>query len=782
MKRPNCKDCTLTGTKVRGKGVGSNPSIVFVGEAPGAEEIKFGEPFIGSAGQVIRGVCENVGVTEEHIYFTNVCLCRPPENRNPSTAEIEACKDRLLSEIQELDPDYVIALGAVPAKVLFPGKTLKKHRGRFFESTAGVEGLLTYHPAATLYHKGDTILPYIISDVKRVWRRITGFELDAELSNPHTETFLVEDGDDLLALFKRLEELPFKTTIALDWETTGVKPPTAVGVCMGLSWKIGTGVAVPAWMVRHQIGRFKAALSRHRLVGYNVMFDSRFNKILGLPHVFDEDAMLLHYLLDERPQQRSLENISIQELDIPPYESEMLAKYECSKSEMVKKVPLEEIMYYCAKDVDTTLRLVNLFLPQVKECTGLTHVYRELLMPGAHVLADIYQTGIWVDQEKLQTVATDYEQMCDESAESLRGLTGLSEFNPRSHPQVQNYIWDVLKLKEPNIFGRNNRSADKKTLTALLEAYPEQPFVSLLQEYRNLYTNYSKYLANIGEYIDHDNRVRTNMHLDRTETGRMSTTAPALHQIPREGTIRSIYSAPPGRMLIQADYAQIEMRVAAMVAGDESLTKLMQELEVDESDFHSYMASLAFRVPPDTVTPEQRQAAKAVSFGLLYLMSDKGLALATGLPMGKAKQFVSSYKNLMPKVQKAIEETKKQVRELRYVESMSGRRRRFPLLTNHNIEGLYREAVNFKLGQSPASDITLYSTIKLHSFLQRHYPEAKIVLIVHDSIIVDSPAAIANEVAKHMKIIMEDVLFTTNVPFPVEIKIGQRWGEGDLYE
>lgn len=774
----NCEECTLYGTKVWGQGA-KDAEVVFVGEAPGREEVKQGRPFVGMAGEVIRGAVKFVGLDDSQMYFTNVCLCRPPQNRDPSALEAASCRPRLEDEIESISPQLVVALGRIPARALFPRKTLS-HRGQFLESSLGVEGMITYHPAATLYPKGDTLLPFILSDLKKVYRRITGELPDQVLCNPETHAVKIEDSEHMAELLRRLSELPEGTLVSLDWETTGVKPPRDVGFCLGISWKEGTGVSIPARLVRIYRMELSALLDRFVLTGYNsCMFDYQFNRVLGMPR-FNHDAMLLHAVLDERPQQRSLENITGQELDAPPYESEMLTKYNCKKEHMIETLPEDVIHEYCVKDVDWTLRLTKFLLPKAEQQPGIWRAYVALLVPGAHVLGDIHQTGIWVDRHKLEEVTREHEHLCEEKEQSLQEITANEKFNPRSHKQVHAFLWDELGLAEPDIFGRDSRSANDATLEALLEKYPEQKFVKTLQEYRGVYTNYSRYLRGIEHYVDNDGRVRCNIHVDRTETGRLSTTDPALHQIPREGTIRSIFGAPPGYALIQADYEQIEMRVAAVVAGDKKLAGLFQKLKEEGHDFHSYMASQAFLIPIEEVTPQQRQAAKAVSFGLLYLMTDDGLAAATGLPKQKATAFVKRYKGLMPDVQKTIEETKKQVKEQRYVESIFGRRRRFPLITDKNIKGLHREAVNFRLGQSPASDITLDSTIRVHNYLADEFPEARIVLTVHDSILVECPNPLVEEVVEALRSIMEYVAVDTEVPFPVEIKVGQHWGEGEL--
>mgnify|MGYP000846742811 CR=1 FL=1 len=225
-----------------------------------------------------------------------------------------------------------------------------------------------------------------------------------------------------------------------------------------------------------------------------------------------------------------------------------------------------------------------------------------------------------------------------------------------------------------------------------------------------------------------------------------------------------------------ADQAQVEMRMAAHLAEDMLFNDKIFKAGVD---FHSKMASEAYRVPLDKVKPEQRQAAKGVSFGLLYLMGDKALAENTGLPARAAAQFVKDYKAIMPGVMAWIEKTKQAVYTDRYVESLFGRKKRFPLIIKGrygNLFELQREGVNMPI-QSSASDLTLWHVVKLHDIFKEKYPQVKIVTLVHDSIIVECPDKLLYEIGALMKQVMETPPFKTQVPFKVDIKVGKRWGE-----
>lgn len=769
-----CDKCTLSGDRIVGRG-SNKPKIIFVGEAPGAEEHAQGVPFVGKSGKVLMSVLNYLGLTEEDYYLTNVCMCRPPENRTPSNEEMECCFPRLMEEIRERNPKVVVALGSTPMQALFGGdRKISKDRGKVLRTFyVDTPGIATYHPAATLYAKGDTLFPFLLGDIKKAIDIANGKVITAP-ENMETNVIIVDNDELMESLIDRMLTLPTGTMVAFDWETTGLSPLWDTGYCLGLSWDEGTAVTIPMRYVRRYGSYISSCLEDKFIVGFNALgFDAAWNLKYGLPHRVDFDPMIWHYLIDERPQQRSLENLTSFYLNAPCYESEMMAEYKAKKSNMIEVIPPEVVYEYCGKDVDWTRRLTKYMFDTMTEDDekNLLPVYNTLLAPAIECFNQVKSNGFWVDQEHLQVVGDNMTRDIDAMLKELQEITDNEDFNPNSHKQVQAVLWDDLSLKQPQIYNRKDRSADKETLTALLEAYPDEPFIAKLMEYRETFTLYSRYVRDLPDYIEPDGRIRADYHFDRTETGRLSTTNPAIHQIPRDGSIRSIFSAPPNHALIQADYEQIEIRVAAAIAQDEKLIELLKS----GVDFHTMMASQAFNVPIEDVTKDERQAAKAVSFGLLYMMSEKGLIVKTGLPRNDAIEFIRKYKELMPQVQRWIEQTKEDIRTKQFICSPFGRRRRFPFVTNDNIEGLYREGVNFPI-QSGASDVTLTSLIRLTSMFNAYYPEAKIVAMVHDSIIVECPVYIAEEVAEAMKRVMERTPFQ-DVPFPVDVKIGQRWGE-----
>lgn len=766
-----CAECTLNNRPKVTSFSGKTPVIAFIGEAPGEQEVKQGVPFVGTSGTILRSTIANLGIPEDLVYFANVCMCKPPENRTPSAQEISFCLPQLLSELALIQPQYIVALGLTAGKALFSQiKTLKASLGIEYISKIGIPGVVTYHPAALLFPHGDTLLPTFHKDISKAWDKVNN--ITSKYSDIKTEVTIVktvEQAAEILDILSRAELLSY------DYETTGVKQHRDTAHCLGVAWEVGKAAVFPHRMIRIFIDEFRKIFSREDLtcIAFNAPFDSGFNARMNLPRRIDEDPMLQHYVLDERPQERNLEKLSSEWCDAPRYESDMLAKYNCTKADMIEKVPEDELYEYCGFDCDYALRLYLTFREKIFREEGLFDAYYKTVIPTARMVSKVAERGLWVNQVTLQEVTEEYRLRVENSLEKLREITEIPDFNPNSHVQTQKMLWDTLEFDEPEIYNRKERSADKETRKALKETFPNQPFVVTLDEYKTAYTMYSRYLRPLPQYIDSDGRIRASYHLDRTETGRLSTTKPALHQIPRESTIRNIFSAPDKHVLIQADYAQIEIRMAAHIAND---TKLIELLKTG-ADFHTMMASAAFGVPLEKVTGEQRQAAKAVSFGLLYLMSEEKLAEGTGLPKKQAKDFVARYKALMPDVWKWIAQIRKRIKDQRYVESIFGRRRRFYLVTQKNLNGLHREGVNMPI-QSSAADLTNHSAIAVDHKLTKYFPEANIVFLWHDAIYVECPENLAQDVGELVYNCMVVPPFKTEVPFAVDLKIGKHLGEG----
>lgn len=772
-----CDDCTLRGPQpVSGWGNPNQPQVMAIGEAPGKEEDQQSKSFVGQSGQLLRRLVKHYGLNTDSIYYTNVCKCRPMENRTPTAKEIDCCLPDLLREISDINPQFILALGATAGRALFPDfKGVHKSRGHLMQTVCingeTYPGMVSLHPAICLHRGKDQMFMDIATDIRKASWLINGHYDDAEHI---TGTTVVESHGTAK---QAIDILKHADTVAYDWETTGLDPNRDEGFCLSLSHEPQQAIVFPVHWVREYREELSEIFNNEdiTIVAFNTIFDAGFNRREGLPPIVDEDPMYIHYMLDERKQQRSLEKLSSDFLMAPPYESQMLAEYETDKKNMIRDVPREVIYEYAGKDADYCLRLYNLLYPELERHPRLLQVYRKILLPSAIFLEKVKRHGILIDQERLYRLSLNLMNDIQTSKDILRDMTDPG-FNPNSHPQVHEVLWDELGLKEPKIPKRKPRSADTASREALMNDLPNNSrgykFVSTLHEYKLRYHQLSRYIRKLPDFIQEDGRIRPSFHLDRTETGRLSATDPPIQQWPKEDTFRSLVKAAPDYRLIKADYSQVEMRMAALYGRDEKLAEMLRS-----DDFHTSMASRAFGVSVDRVTKEMRDAAKAVSFGLLYGMHEKQLAANTGLSPEDAQQFVEDYKALMPGVQRWIKRVKGDVQRKGFVESLFGRRRRFPLITKQNLDDLFREAVNFPI-QSAASDLALIMSRKLQERIDRHGYDAHIIILMHDEVVIEAHKDQIDDLVVLVRETMEDVPFETEglgVPFPIDIDVGSNW-------
>ena len=768
--------CPLQG-RYRLQGVGNleNPDLLIVLPHPPNNKGDTQDYLTGDADKLLRKLLQKF--TDGYdVGITFSCQCYPPSQRNPTTPELNMCSTHVLNVIKQSNPKVVLGMGKLVASQLCPDFTkITYDRGHFVTLSTGHKAIFTISPDAVVLQDGHSLFPWLYADIKKAFDAIN------KVVNPYefpkdTDVFTCTDEnvDEVLAYLNQFN------VIAYDWETTGLNTRIATGFCLGMSTEQGRAVIVPADILSNNLTKFQKLFNstEHTFVAFNAVFDANFNLQAGLNPRIDGDPMLVHYMLDERRQARNLETLSMQFCDAPPYESMMLKQYNTDKTKFLQDIPHGVIYKYCGMDCDYTLRLYNCFMERLKELPTVLEAYNNILLPACIFIQKVQPVGMYVDQEKLDRLLIEYREGLDSALQSLIELSGNPDFNPNSHAQVAELVWDDFGFNEPMLFGRKDRSVDAATRKALLKQYPSEPFIESLMDYKFYDTMLTRYLMPMYEFIEADGRIRTSWHLDRTETGRLSTSKPPLHQIPRESDIRSIFRAPDGRVLVQADYSQVEMRMAAHIAGDEEFTKIFKA----GVDFHTKMASEAYKIPLERVTKEQRQAAKGVSFGLLYLMGTKKLADNTGLPSSEAFEFVAKYKSLMPEVMAWVEEVKHQVLQEQRVYSIFGRMRRFPFLHAKNVNALHRQAVNMPV-QSSASDLTLLSAIKIQEILENaKLHNASVVLTVHDSIIVECDEADAEDVAEMMLSVMTHPPFETRVPFDAEIKISNRWGEGEVWK
>lgn len=412
-------------------------------------------------------------------------------------------------------------------------------------------------------------------------------------------------------------------------------------------------------------------------------------------------------------------------------------------------------------------------LIQELEKNGLTELYRDMELPLCEVLYRMENRGIRIDRAQLEQfgeMLTARISACEELIFSYAGGT----FNINSPKQLGEILFEKLGLP-PMKKTRTGYSTNAEVLEKLKDKHP---IVSAIMEYRMLTKLKSTYADGLLKEIDADGRVRTTFQNLVTATGRLSSTEPNLQNIPIRtelgAEIRKMFVPEPGCVLVDADYSQIELRVLAHIADDSA----MQKAFCDKVDIHTATASQVFGVPVETVTPLQRRHAKAVNFGIVYGISEFSLADDIGVSRYEAKAYIDNYLENYQGVRSYMKQVIADARETGYTQTLYGRRRYVPELSsnNYNIRsGAERITLNTPI-QGTAADIIKLAMIRVENALRENYPEARLLLQVHDELIVECPEGIAEEVAALVSREMEGVA-RLKVPLMAEAHFGKSWYE-----
>ena len=408
------------------------------------------------------------------------------------------------------------------------------------------------------------------------------------------------------------------------------------------------------------------------------------------------------------------------------------------------------------------------------EEANMSKLYSEMELPLASVLFEMEHTGFRVDRDILKQLQTQFNEQSESLAKRIYELTG-ETFNILSPKQLGEVLFEKLGLPT----GRKNKSGfstDAETLDALLDKHPA---ISLIQEYRFITKLKSTFVDGLLNVVsDQNDRVRTQFNQCITATGRISSTEPNMQNIPvrtQQGReIRKAFIATEGNVLVDADYSQIELRLLAHISGDEGMIAAFNS----GKDIHRTTASEVFRVPFAEVTNEQRSAAKAVNFGIVYGISDFGLARNLDIPVKRAGEYIKLYFDRYPGVKAYLDHSVEDAKRLGYAITMFERRRSLPELksSNYNTRSFgERVAMNMPI-QGTAADIIKLAMVKVNAALKERGLQTKLILQVHDELIFDVPKTEADEVVALVHDCMEQVV-QLSVPLDADVKVGHSWYE-----
>ena len=445
-----------------------------------------------------------------------------------------------------------------------------------------------------------------------------------------------------------------------------------------------------------------------------------------------------------------------------------------------KYPPLDLALQYCGRTLPQDLAgtagavwLLGTRLPGLVAEAGMDRVYREIDLPLCPVLSEMELTGIAVDREALAAFGTMLSARIADCEALIYEYAG-GEFNINSTKQLGTLLFETLGLPH----GKKTKSGWSTNVDVLESLRDKHPIVPAIMDYRMLTKLHSTYAEGLLKVIGPDGRIHTTFQNTVTATGRLSSTDPNLQNIPVRtelgGEIRKMFVPRPGWVLVDADYSQIELRVLAHIAGD----PVMQEAFRSGADFHTLTAARVFGVDPDQVTPRMRRSAKAVNFGIVYGISDFSLAGDLGVSRKEAREYIDGYLRHYRGVKEYMERVVSEARETGYVESLYGRRRALPELRSSNFNvrsGAERIALNTPI-QGTAADIIKLAMIRVRDAMAREQLEARLVLQVHDELIVECPEKEAEQVTALVTREMEHAA-ELQVPLVAEAHSGKSWYE-----
>ena len=513
----------------------------------------------------------------------------------------------------------------------------------------------------------------------------------------------------------------------------------------------------------------RAKLAQHAKYDINVLSNAGI-EVAGVAH----DTMLESYVLNSTASRHDMDTLAKRHLDYQTIHFEDVAG-KGAKQILFSQVDIDTATRYAAEDADITLRLHHALWPQLEAEPKLASVYRDIEIPLIPVLARMEQTGVLVDVEALRTQGRQLARRMHELTTQAHEIAGRN-FSLDSPKQLQALLFDELKLPVVMKTPKGQPSTNEEALEAIADAH-ELP--RLILEYRGLAKLRSTYTEKLAEIVNpRTGRVHTSYHQATAATGRLSSSDPNLQNIPvrtEEGRrIRQAFIAPPGYRILAADYSQIELRIMAHLSGDAGLLAAFH----GDQDIHRSTAAEVFSVPLADVDAQQRRAAKAINFGLMYGMSAFGLARQLGIGRGEAQDYIARYFNRYPGVREFMDRVREQAHQDGYVETVFGRRLYLDSIGSRNQAqraGAERAAINAPM-QGTAADIIKRAMIAVDHWLAERAGEARMLMQVHDELVFevreDSVESIRDGVRARMAGAAE-----LDVPLVVDIGVGANWDE-----
>lgn len=682
--------------------------------------------------------------------FDRTALCP-----DPSIKKILK-KDVTLDVSVANDYDWVILVGSEPVKFFTKKTSVMDYAGKIIDD----KFLVTINPGMLAFKP----------EAKPVWnasvKEINGYVTGTKTARKYDASVFVgiQSTEEAIAYIKRVIADSYDY-FAIDCETSNLYPRNGHLLGVSLCGSPNTGAYIDADCLDDVCISLLQELANKKIaVFHNGKFDIAWlGYHLGLVFPNLEDTMLLHYTIDERPGTHGLKQLALQYTEYGDYEEplyEFIEEYR--KTHGILKddfswefIPFEIMQEYAAIDSCATFLLYRRFKPYVVANPKLNDVYNKLLIPGLKFLHQIEQNGVPFDMDRLNKADTILSAEIEEAQKKLYSypeLVKFSEdqgepFNPASVQQLRKLLFDYLKLTPTGIKTKTTgKDSTNVEVLEILSAEHEIP--KLIVELRKAKKIKNTYIDKIKNVLDKDGRLRTNFNLHSTTSGRLSSSGKLnLQQLPRDNpAVKGAIKAKAGYKIVSMDLKTAEVYVAAVLSGDLKL----QQVFVDGQDFHGSIAKIVFKLPcsADEVKvlfPLERQAAKAVTFGILFgagpsrISAEVTKSSGTYFSIAEAQEVISDYFREFPKLKQWIKKAENQIRENHYVYSFYGRKRRLRNMASDNngvVSHEVKSGVNFLI-QSVSSDINLLGAIELQKEIVHRDLDIRIFALVHDSVVAE---------------------------------------------
>ena len=581
-----------------------------------------------------------------------------------------------------------------------------------------------------------------------------------------------------------LEKLNAAQLVSLDTETTGLDPMRSELVGISFCFACGHAAYIP--LMHHYIGAPRQLERQYVLeklrpwlenadkhkVGQNLKYDKHIFANYGLSlNGIVHDTLLQSYVLESH-KPHNMDSLALRHLDVKTISYDEVTGKGAQRIGF-EQVAIETATDYAAEDADITLRLHQHLYPRIQSDARQLSIYRDIEMPTMEVLYAMERYGVLLDQQLLQKQSLELSEKLDVLEQRAFQISGQS-FNLNSPKQIQEILFDRLKLP---VIKKTPKGVPSTNEDVLQQLALDFPLPKILLEYRTLSKLKSTYTDKLPQMINPaTGRVHTNYAQAVAVTGRLASSDPNLQNIPvrtAEGRrIREAFIAPAHCKIVSADYSQIELRIMAHISQDDGLLKAFAAGE----DIHSATAAEIFAMPVNQIDAEKRRYAKVINFGLIYGMSEFGLAAQLGIERSAARAYIDRYFLRYPGVADYMQRTREQARTTGFVETVLGRRLWLPEINSPNgnrRQGAERAAINAPM-QGTAADIIKLAMIDVKRWLAEARLQSQLIMQVHDELVLEVPEHEVDTILSGLPRYMGNVI-SLDVPLLVDVGVGKNW-------